>query len=245
MSGLHRRVLHVPTAHIAHHRSPRGHGPRRSAEAAPAPSPPGPLQSSVLVLNRLYMAVHVVGVRRAFGLLCRELAEVVHYEEGTFANYNFESWREASKSRASLKRPQDDWIRAVNFEIQVPRVIRLLVYDRLPKQRLRLSRRNVLARDGHLCQYCGHHFPIHQLSLDHVVPRSRGGTTTWENVVCACVSCNVRKGGRTPHEAKMRLVRRPAKPQRNPLLVLKLDNPKYESWRTWLDGVYWEIGARD
>ena len=133
----------------------------------------------------------------------------------------------------------------MNFEIQVPRVIRLLCYDRLPKQSLHLNRRNVLARDGHLCQYCGRHFPIHQLSLDHVIPRSRGGMSTWENVVCACLACNVRKGGRTPHEAKMKLVRRPSKPKRNPLLVLKLDNPKYQSWRTWLEDVYWDVGARE
>ena len=191
------------------------------------------------------MAVHVIGVRRAFALLCRELAEVIHYDEGQFAAYTFETWRERSAARRRCKLPHEDWIRAVNFEIQVPRVIRLLAYDRLPKQSLHLNRRNVLARDGHLCQYCGRHYPAQQLSLDHVVPRSRGGMTTWENIVCACLSCNVRKGGRTPHEAKMNLVRRPVKPKRNPLLALKLDNPKYESWRTWLDGVHWEIGARE
>ncbi len=191
------------------------------------------------------MAVHVIGVRRAFALLCRELAEVVHYDEGKFAVYTFETWRERSAAHRRFRLPHEDWIRAVNFEIQVPRVIRLLSYDRLPKQSLHLNRRNVLARDGHLCQYCGRHYPIHQLSLDHVIPRSRGGMTTWENIVCACLTCNVRKGGRTPHEAKMTLVRRPIKPKRNPLLALKLDNPKYESWRTWLDGVAWEIGARE
>ena len=132
---------------------PRAHSPRRGtvvARHAP-PSPPGAaLACSVLVLNRLYMAVHVVNVRRAFGLLCRELAEVVHLEEGTFATYSFDSWREMSELRADLKQPHDDWIRAVNFEIQVPRVIRLLRFDRLPKQKLHLNRRNVLARDGHV-----------------------------------------------------------------------------------------------
>jgi len=199
----------------------------------------------VLVLNRMYMAVHVIPVRRAFGLLYRELAEVIHLEQGTFANYNFQSWREISESRCVAKQPYDDWVRAVNFEIQVPRVIRLLAYDRLPKQHVHLNRRNVLARDEHRCQYCGRVFPAHLLSLDHVVPRSRNGLTTWENVVCACLACNMKKGGRTPQEARMRLVRRPLKPKRNPLLILKLNNPKYESWRTWIDGVYWEVSARD
>lgn len=234
--------------HATGHRSAKAAGSRKSgavAEVVASPPPGSALHASVLVLNRLYFAVHVIGVRRAFALLCREMAEVIHHEEGVFANYTFDSWREASLSRIHCKQPHEDWIRSVNFEIQVPRVIRLLTYDRLPKQRLHLNRRNVLARDGHQCQYCGHHFPTHQLSLDHVLPRSRGGPTTWENVVCACLNCNVRKGGRTPHEARMKLVRHPAKPKRNPMLALKLDNPKYESWRTWLEGVYWEIGAKD
>ena len=105
--------------------------------------------------------------------------------EGSFSNYTFETWLESSRGRAHQKQPHDDWIRSVNFEIQVPRVIRLLRYDRLPRQGIHLNRRNVLARDGHQCQYCGRHFAIHQLSLDHVTPRSRGGPTTWENIVCA------------------------------------------------------------
>lgn len=205
----------------------------------------GSLQASVLVLNRLYIAVHIVNVRRAFGLLFRNLAEVIHCESGSFANYDFDSWREVSQLRAGAKQPNEDWLKAVNFEIQVPRVIRLLRYDRLPKPSLHLNRRNVLARDEHVCQYCGRRFATHLLTLDHVIPRSRGGITTWENVVCACLGCNLRKGGRTPAEAKMRLIRRPHRPKRNPWLVLKLGNPKYESWRTWLDGVYWDLGGKD
>src|SRR4029078_6553245 len=101
------------------------------------------LSSSVLVLNRYYMAVHVVNVRRALGLLFRELAEVIHFEEGQYGNYNFESWREVSAMRASFKGQQDDWIRGVNFELQAPRVIRLLSYDRVPKQSIRFNRRNL------------------------------------------------------------------------------------------------------
>jgi len=218
-------------------RSGKRPGPPSSTDGSGAePSPSSALQASVLVLNRLYLAIHVVNVRRAIALLYRELAEVIHLEDGSFANYDFDSWLEMSELRAELKEPQDDWVRAVNFAVQVPRVIRLLGFDRLPKQKLHLSRRSVLARDGHVCQYCGGRFPAHQLSLDHVTPRSRGGTNTWENVVCACLRCNVRKGGRTPHEARMKLVRRPHKPVRNPILLLKLSNPKYESWKTWLNG---------
>lgn len=209
-----------------------------------SPFPSESLAASVLVLNRLYMAVHIISVRRAFALLCRELAEVVHVEEGQYANYSFESWREISELRASLKEPDDDWIRSVNFEIQAPRVIRLLSYDRLPKQVVRFNRRNVFARDANRCQYCGKRFPTSELSLDHVVPRSRGGETSWENIVCSCVQCNVRKGGRTPHEAHMHLVRPPVRPKRSPLLTIKLGNPKYQSWKAFLDNAYWSVDLK-
>ncbi len=140
--ATHQRLSRLRHAHLA-----------ALGDGSPPPPPPSvALQASILVLNRLYMAVHVIGVRRAFALLCRELAEVIHHEDGVFANYTFESWRQWCSLRASGKRPHEDWIRAVNFQIQVPRVIRLLTYDRLPKQNLHLNRRNVLARDGHSCQ---------------------------------------------------------------------------------------------
>lgn len=201
------------------------------------------LSCSVLVLNRLYIAIHVIGVRRAFSLICRELAEVVHLEDGRFATYDFPSWREFCELRSDQKQPHEDWLRSVNFEIQVPRVIRLMAYDRLPRRALRLNRHTVFARDGHRCQYCGRRFSTGELSLDHVVPRSRGGQTTWENVVCACLDCNVRKGGRTPQEAHMKLVTPPIRPKRSPLLTLKLCNPKYEVWRTWLEASHCEVGV--
>jgi 5-methylcytosine-specific restriction endonuclease McrA len=202
------------------------------------------LNSSVLILNRQYMAVHVVNVRRAFSLLVKDLAEVIHIEDGQYANYDFESWREISELKARFKEPHEDWIRSVNFEIQVPRIMRLLYYDRLPKQRVRLNRRNIFARDDGKCQYCGKRFPSSELSLDHVIPTCRGGATTWENLVCACVRCNVKKGGRTPHEAHMKLIREPVRPKRSPLLSVKLGNPKYASWKSFLDAAYWSVDLK-
>lgn len=201
------------------------------------------LACSVLVLNRLYVAVHVIGVRRAFGLLCRELAEVIHCEDGKFSNFDFEAWRNYCDLRMDIKQPHEDWIRSVNFEIQAPRVIRLLEFDRIPGRSLRLNRHTIFARDEHRCQYCGRRFPTGQLSLDHVMPRSRGGRTTWENIVCACLMCNVKKGGRTPQEAHMKLVAKPVRPKRSPLLTLKLRNPKYECWRTWIESTQCHVGV--
>ncbi len=209
------------------------------------PSTSEAINSSVLVLNRFYQAVHIINVRRAFALLFRDLAEVIHIDEGgQYANYTFESWREISELKSQFKEPHEDWIRSVQFEIQVPRVVRLLGYDRLPKQGVRFNRRNLFARDSNRCQYCGKRFPTVELSLDHVVPRSRGGDTSWENIVCACIKCNVRKGGRTPAEANMHLIRNPVKPKRSPLLSIKLGNPKYESWKSFLDNAYWSVDLK-
>jgi 5-methylcytosine-specific restriction endonuclease McrA len=221
-----------------------GPDPRGGGFPMMQPMAGGALSSSVLVLNRFYMAVHVINVRRALALVFRELAEVIHLEEGQYANYDFHSWREISALKASLKEPHEDWIQAVNFELQVPRVIRLLSFDRIPRQTIRFNRRNLFARDGNQCQYCGRRFPTSELSLDHVVPRSRGGDTCWENIVCACVGCNVKKGGRTPHEAHMKLIRAPVKPKRSPLLTVKLGNPKYVSWKTFLDSAYWSVDLK-
>jgi 5-methylcytosine-specific restriction endonuclease McrA len=196
------------------------------------------LSSSVLVLNRFYLAVHVVAVRRAFVLLYRDLAEVVHIENGQYANYDFPAWCEISQFAALepqfVSDANHDWIRTVHFQIQVPRVIRLLHYDRVPRPTLRFNRRTLFARDDHRCQYCGQSRPMNQLSIDHVLPRSRGGKTTWENVVCSCLTCNTKKGSRTPQEARMNLLRPPHKPRHNPLLTSKMANPKYEIWRTFL-----------
>jgi len=199
------------------------------------------LDGSVLVLNKFYMAVHVISVRRAFCLLFKELAEVITIDDGQYVAFNFTSWREASQARLLFKGPDDEFIRTVHFEIEVPRIIRLLTYDRLPRQKVKFNRRNIFARDGNRCQYCGRKFATSELSLDHVVPRSQGGRATWENIVCACVKCNVRKGGRTPREAGMRLYREPSEPRTSPSLRLKLSHRKYRSWKACLESAYWSV----
>lgn len=191
------------------------------------------------------MAVHIISVRRAFCLLCKDLAEVIHLEDGSFSSYNFESWREISEFRAQFfAEDDDDWIRTPTDQIQVPRVIRLLSYEKLPTHTVKFNRRNIFARDNNQCQYCGKKFPTTELSLDHVIPRSQNGHSSWDNIVCACVSCNVRKGGRTPQQAHMRLIRKPEKPKRSPLLNLKLTHRKYQSWKTFLDTAYWNVELR-
>lgn len=197
-----------------------------------------PLNGSVLVLNRFYMAVHVVSVRRALVLLYRELSEVIHVENGHYHNYDFESWVEMSEFMAAEEEAIEhgEWVHSVNFAVLVPRVIRLTLYDKVPKLTLRFNRRNLFARDNNTCQYCGKHYSLSQLSFDHIIPRSRGGKTTWENVVCCCLRCNGRKGDHLPEEVNMKLIQKPIRPRQNPLMTVKLDNPKYEIWRTFLKG---------
>jgi 5-methylcytosine-specific restriction endonuclease McrA len=199
------------------------------------------LDCNVLVLNKHYMALRVVNVRRAFSLLFRDLAEVVHVEDGQYLAYDFEEWREVSQARRRFEPEQHDWIRTVRFYLAVPRIIRLMIYDRLPKQEVKFNRRNIFARDMNRCQYCGKRFASSELSLDHVVPRSRGGVSTWANVVCACLQCNVRKGGRLPHEAGMHLITPPRRPRRCPSLAIRLSDSKYASWKQFLDHAYWNV----
>lgn len=198
------------------------------------------LNANVLVLNRFYMAVRVCSARRAFSLLFRELAEVINVEDGKYASYDFESWTELSAYRDQFSE-DTDWVRTVRFSVAVPKIIRLFSYDRLPKQTVKLNRRNIYARDRNTCQYCGDRFPTSELTLDHVVPRTLGGDNSWQNLVCACVKCNSRKGGRTPDQAKMSLIRKPVQPRRNPVINLRMGQDKYASWQAFLDNAYWSV----
>src|ERR1700689_1832708 len=144
------------------------------------------LNANVLVLNKFYQAIRVINVRRAFSMLCRDLAEVVHIEtdastgHSTWQNFDFASWQELSLLKKEFEPDQHDWIHTVRFQIAVPRIIRLLGYDKLPRQDVKFNRRNIYARDSSRCQYCGKKMPTTDLSLDHVVPTSQGGKTSWD-----------------------------------------------------------------
>jgi 5-methylcytosine-specific restriction endonuclease McrA len=106
---------------------------------------------------------------------------------------------------------------------------------------VKLNRRNLYARDHNRCQYCGKRYPTSELSLDHVTPRSQGGGNTWENIVCACVKCNTKKGGRTPAQAHMKLIVQPRRPRRSPVLTVKMSDSRYASWKQFLDFAYWNV----
>ncbi|MGH7802854.1 MAG: HNH endonuclease, partial [Candidatus Binatia bacterium] len=157
------------------------------------------LNTKVLVLNRAFLPIHITSVRRAVSLLYQGIARAVDAQYQTF---DFESWAALSVA------VHDDTLGLVGRAMRVPRVILLLGYDRVPKRHVRFSRFNIFARDRNTCQYCGRTLPRSELNLDHVVPRSQGGTSVWENVVCSCLPCNRKKGGRSPDEAHMALLHR-------------------------------------
>jgi len=195
------------------------------------------LNQHVLVLNRLWQAVNICTARRALALVFEGHAQVVlGDDEGAFQTYNFSQWRDFSD-----KAPHPESISTVSFRIRVPRVILLLMFDRLPKKEVKFTRHNIFERDRNTCQYCGSVFDRKDLNLDHVIPRDRGGPTTWENIVCSCIPCNTVKANRTPQEAGMHLVRKPKRPKWRPFVQVNLGFHQHESWKHFLDLAYWNV----
>jgi 5-methylcytosine-specific restriction endonuclease McrA len=195
------------------------------------------LDRQVLVLNRLWQAINVCTVRRAFTLLCAGHAQVVYSNErNSFFTHDFESWRDFSS-----REPNEEMVHTISFKIRVPKVIVLLLFDRMPRKEVKFTRHNIFERDKNTCQYCGKVFERRDLNLDHVLPRDKGGATTWENIVCSCIACNTRKGNRLPHEAGMHLIRKPARPKWRPFVHITFDTQLHESWRHFIDLAYWNV----
>lgn len=163
------------------------------------------INSPVLVLNQNYQPLNVCNVRRAIVLLGRGKAEIIINGRGH--------------------------IRTISLLVQVPSVIRLVYMVRRPLVRRRLSRRAIFYRDGFRCQYCGKESK--NMTLDHIMPRSRGGPHVWENVVSACIPCNHRKAGLTPKEANMRMLKKPTAPRPNPYYMFH-HRSILEEWRQFM-----------
>ena len=167
------------------------------------------LQTPVLVLNASYEPINICGARRALVLVLKGVARTEE-EQGL----------ELHSARARMA---------------MPSVIRLLEYRRIPHQTRALSRKNILLRDRNSCQYCGVILPSAELTLDHVIPRSRGGLSTWENLVAACRVCNARKADRTPAEAGMKLLRQPRRVTiHTSRALMRQTGADEEKWRKYL-----------
>ncbi len=191
------------------------------------------LSARVLVLNKNFIPIETTSVRRAFLMLYQSVAKVVDEE---YRTYDFHSWSELSVEAHHQS------LGLVNRLIRLPKVILLNAYDRMPQKTVRFSRLNIFLRDQHTCQYCGKKLEREQLNLDHVVPKSKGGKSNWENVVCSCIPCNYKKGSRSPSAAGMKLIRKPVRPRWSFLSEV----PKHNllDWKPFLNIVdysYWNL----
>ncbi|OIO09963.1 MAG: hypothetical protein AUJ52_05370 [Elusimicrobia bacterium CG1_02_63_36] len=185
--------------------------------------------SEVLVLNRNFYAIAVTGWQRAISLLYLDHARVV--DEG-YRTYDFGDWLDASRS---LESETSAFVRTPNHKIAIPEVISLRLFGKVPKREVTFSRRNLLLHYGWRCCYCGERFASDELNLDHILPKSRGGGTSWGNVVVSCIPCNKRKANLLPSEAGMKLLRAPARPRpRTGPLLWPQRAPARPSWKRFL-----------
>ena len=191
----------------------------------------------MLVLNGLWQAVDICSVKRAVCLLYLKHAQVVVKDGGSFYTFGFEDWRDFSRNTSN----DDDIIRTISYNLKIPRIILLLLYDKLPPWEVKFTRKNIYKRDNNICQYCGKKFQPEDLNLDHILPSSRGGKDSWENVVCSCVPCNLRKANRTLKEAGMNLIRLPRKPAWRAFVKDSFTGVREESWKDFLDVAYWNV----
>ena len=196
------------------------------------------LSEKVLVLNRSWVAVNVATVRRALTLVYQDVARIVAPED--YATYDFEGWIEASQTAKTGRR-----IYAATCSFCIPEVIVLSAFNGRFTKEVRFSRRNIFERDDNCCQYCGRKFERSELTLDHVVPRSRGGSSTWNNIVLACIRCNLRKGDRLLTEASMKLLRKPVKPHWATRVGVKLGRSYKPSWERFLEEAYWNVELKE
>jgi 5-methylcytosine-specific restriction endonuclease McrA len=196
------------------------------------------IEGPVLVLNRSFSPVSITSIKRAVCLVFKGMAKIVDEQ---YQLYDFSSWSELGTAM------QGDSIHLTQRAIRVPRVIMLQFYDRLPQRRVRLTRENIYLRDRSTCQYCGRRFSRSDLNLDHIVPISQGGQTTWKNIVCSCIPCNHRKGGRTPEKAGMTLLSRPGEPPYSIFMHVSPQEPLLNAWRIYMnpiDFAYWNLELR-
>lgn len=190
------------------------------------------LEGRVLVLNKSWTAVHIAPVRRALSLLYLGAARAVHPRN--YSLHDFDDWLELSQDGLGGR-----YVYTPTTRIRVPEVVLLTLFNGFIRHEVRFSRHSIFERDAGVCQYCAKHFPKSQLTLDHVLPQSRGGGETWENLVIACLQCNVRKGNRTPEEAGMPLLKRPVKPAWMPHFGARVPEEQLEVWQRFVDASRW------
>lgn len=186
------------------------------------------LDHLVLVLNRLWQPVNIISAKDAYRHIFKESARVVLADGENFQILNAEDWMSYCQEHPPLK--NEAFIRTVHFAMKIPTVILLEEYAQIPAREPRLSRENIFKRDGFRCQYTGKALPPEQLNIDHVIPKAKGGRSTWENLVTASVQINQMKANRLPHEAGLQLIKKPTRPRWR---VFTVEVPQEECPVTW------------
>ena len=189
------------------------------------------LDRSVLVLNKSWIPIHVTTVRRAVCMVYQDIARVIATD--TLQTHEFEDWLCAEHP------VETRFIASTSFPIPAPEVVQLQGYNKIPNHEAPFTRQNLYHRDDHTCQYCARRGTGSMLSIDHVKPRSKGGLTTWENCVLACVKCNARKADRTLRQAGLCLLRQPRRPRWTPYMTLAIEE-RLSSWRRFTPASDWE-----
>jgi 5-methylcytosine-specific restriction endonuclease McrA len=191
------------------------------------------LEESVLVLNKYYLAIHVCTARDILQLLVTGKAEVLDEQ---FVRYSFEEWAGYTVQHPEVADRFCGIIHSPSVRCYVPNVVRLNEYDLITSHLdvLRYTRKNLFDRDGMKCQYCLREFVKSELTVDHVVPRSKGGMSTWTNVVTSCHQCNNLKGNKTLEELGWKLPRKPGVPKWKSNVRLPFHKAKREAWKTFL-----------
>lgn len=188
-----------------------------------------------LVLNRTWTPIQLTSVREAIGLVAKGSACIIEPE--TFRTHDLATWNDVSRARAALGA---EVIRSRHLALVPPEVVLLTSYEGRGERSVVFSRKNLFKRDRYTCQYCGAQPGPESLTVDHVRPRSRGGASTWENCVLACLECNRRKGDRTPEQAGLALRKTPRKPSWRTLAHVP-PRLRRESWERFLSRAWWEV----
>jgi len=188
------------------------------------------LTRPALVLNKHWVAINVATVASVLKKVWNDNAKIV--DPNDYAQYSWEDWTELRPAEG------EPYIQLPGFRLRVPEVVTVANYDKVPVSRLAFSRKNLFRRDKCTCQYCGTQPGTQNLTIDHVMPRSRGGESTWENCVLACITCNHRKADRTPREAGMRLKKEPVAPNWRPTFHTGV---VLDSWEKFVSEVYWNV----
>ncbi len=186
----------------------------------------------VLVLNKNWQAVNIVGVRRAFSLLWQDHARIINTKSGDFSPLDAAEWIQYSD--VEKDGPEEDYIHTIRLKILIPKVMLLRSYDRLPISEIKFNRENVFIRDNYTCQYTGKRCKASDLTLDHVIPRERGGRTSWENIVTCRRDINSLKANRLPYEAGLKLIRKPVRPKWRPFSAVVASSNIEREWEHFL-----------